>query len=404
MTDSSISIIEKLPSEIFHKILDHLKTTEMFYSLNNVCRRMNAFLISYNRYELDFSSLSRFDFNFFHSVIHPKNIISLTLSDDDRTPGQIGLFLSLTDIQEFRPLRSLALLQIEERHLIIFLQRISHRDLRSLTIKCRSGPRCRRNPTQILSLLSSIISQSTLRYLNLDLWNYEIKDLTWPTNCTARYLQIDSCSSSEICFILCRSPRLNTLILHNCSKLDIKKTFLPPFNYTFYEQLLSLSLEKVDNVRMNMLQRLLLVTPSLVYLKLIGFGQLSDGVFDGSQWEHFIEHHLLHLNKFQFFITTQKNNRQNADDLSPLIIPFSNNFWLQKKRWFIICDFIKSSSQIRLYSIPICQPHIEYASESNKISYTTLTTIEDDVDKTDDVRIVNINLSATGIKQNVCFE
>jgi hypothetical protein len=145
---------------------------------------------------------------------------------------------------------------------------------------------------------------------------------------------------------------------------------------------------------MNTLEYLLSVTPSLVYLKLIGSGHLHDDAFDGTRWKNFIENDLVFLEKFEFFFTTQGHGNQAADNVLSLIIPFSINFWKEEKHWFVQCDFIKSLSQIRLYSIPICQSNFECIRDSDIISCSTLITMNDDVKRMNSVRVVSINLSA----------
>jgi hypothetical protein len=405
MSGTNISIFETLPVEVFHKILNNLDTSEIYYSLYNVCQRFNTFLTNYNRYELDFRSISRSSFNIFCNVVQPKNIISLILSDDKRTPGQIGLFISLTNIQELHRLRSLTLLQIEERHLIAFLQHVSVHNLSSLTIDWRGRSRCHSTATEVLPLLSFAISQPNLRYLDLNLWIYDVKNLSWPTPCTLQYLRIDDCSFSDYCHILRYSHHLKTFVLQNCSMFDIDNTFSSPsFLSPSYPQLLSLSVENISNIRMQMLKFLLSVTPSLVYLKLIGSGRLLDNAFDGLQWRHFIRQHLHLLDKFDFFFTTQRNSLQSVDDVSSIITPFSHKFWIEKKHWFVTCDFIISFSQIRLYSMPTCQPCFDYVSESNISSRSTLITMDNEAERMNGVRIMNVNLSAAVTEQEVCFE
>ncbi len=400
MTDTTISIFEKLSTEVVHIILDNLDTSEIFYSLYNVCRRLNGILFSYNHYKLDFSSMSRSKFNFFINIIETKNIISLSLSDDDRTPGQIGLFLSLINIKELRRLRSLILLQVEERHLLIFLENVFLDNLCSLTIKWRRGARYRDNGIQILTRLSSIISQPNLRYLDLNLWIYEIKNLSWPTDSTLRYVRIDECSFSEYCLILRHSPYLKTFVINNSSMYDVDYIFSSPsFVRPSYDQLFSLSLENIRNIRMITLTSFLSVTPSLVHLKLIGSGSLTDNAFDGSQWETFLEQDLYFLEKFQFFFLSQRNTQQYFVEDFPLIIPFSKSFWTKKKCWFVTCDFIKSTLQVRLYSLPICQPCLEYIPQSNLFSHSTLITKNDDAERINDIRMINVNLSSEVHKQ-----
>jgi len=404
MSDIRISIFDRFPAEVFYRIFDHLSTREIFDIFYNLCQRLNAFVIGYNRYKLDFSSISRSDFDFYISIIRPRNIISLILSDDDQTPGQIGLFLSLFNIEEFRRVRSLSLLQIEERNLIVFLQQVFIHNLKSLIIRWRGGLRFHGYASEIHKLLSSIISQPNLRYLDLSLWIYEIKNLSWSNDCFLQYLCIDDCSFSEYCIILDSSPHLKTFLLRNGLMHDIDRTFSSSsFVRPSYYQLRSLSLDNLRNIHMETLTSLLSVTPSLVYLKLIGSGHLRDDVFDGTQWENFIENDLIFLEKFQFFFTTKGYGNQTADNVLSLIIPFSLHFWKEKKRWFVRSEFIKSLSQIRLYSIPICQSNFEYICESDIISRSTLIAMNDDVKRVNGIRTVSMNLQATTIEEEVCF-
>jgi hypothetical protein len=329
----------------------------------------------------------------------------LVLSDDDQTPGQIGLFLLLFNIEEFRRVRSLSLLQIEERHLIVFLQQVFIHNLHSLTIQWRGGLRFHGYASEIHKFLSSIISQPNLRYLDLSLWIYEIKNLSWPNHCYLQYLCIDDCSFSEYCIILDSSPHLKTFVLRNGLMHDIDRTFSSSsFIRPLYYQLRSLSLDNLRNIRMKTLQSLLSVTPSLVYLKLIGSGRLRDDAFDGTQWKNFIENDLICLEKFQFFFTTQGHGDQAADNVLSLIIPFSLHFWKEKKRWFVRSEFIKSLSQIRLYSIPICQSNFEYICESDIISRSTLIAMNDDIKRVNGVRTISMNLSTATIEEEVCFK
>lgn len=405
MTDRIVSILETLPVEVFHKILHHFDTSQMYYSLYNVSPRINAFLISYNHYKLNLCSISRFNFNVVCNIVQPQHIISLILSDDDQTPGQIGLFLSLFNAQELHRLHSLTLLQIEERHLFIFLQHIPIDNLSSLTIKWRGGSHCRGNSTRTLTLLSSAISQSNLRYLDLNLWIYGIKNLLLSNPCTLQYLCIDICSFSEYRLILDQSPHLKTLILRDYSMYDVDTTFSSPsFVRPSYQQLRSLSLNNRENIQMEILKSFLSVTPSLVHLKLIGSGCVRDGVFDGSRWKRFIRQYLCLLNKFEFYFTTQRNTDQTVDDISSLIAPFLKKFWIETKHWFVTCDFIESFSQIRLYSIPICQPRFEYTVESNIISRSTFTTIDNGVNRMNSVCMMTVNISSTIIEREVYFE
>lgn len=290
MTNTTISSsIDIFPVEIFHEIFDYLDTTTIFTVFYNICQQLNAYIISYDRYKLDLSSISKFDFDFLISFIDPRNIISLILSDDYRTPGQTDLFLSLVDFQEFRRLRSLSLLEVEERNLIRFLQNAPIHNLISLSIKWRGGSFRYDDHRKLLTLLSLSISQSNLKYLNLSLWFYEMKELLWSNRCGVEHLEIDNCSLSDYCFILHHSLYLKNLISHNGFTFDVINPVLSSLKNTSYDQLLSLSLENIENIQMNMFESLLTLTPSLVHLKLTGSGHLSNMAFSGYRWKDLIE-------------------------------------------------------------------------------------------------------------------
>jgi hypothetical protein len=74
---------------------------------------INAILRSYDTYHLDFKSISMSHFRHIYRHIRPEQVISLTLSDGDDTPGLSSLFLSRFRIEQFIRIRSLTLIQTE---------------------------------------------------------------------------------------------------------------------------------------------------------------------------------------------------------------------------------------------------------------------------------------------------
>ena len=394
----STSTLEILPMEIFHYILNYLDTPSIFHSFDGICERLNAFVNHYNNYKLDLSCASRSTFERFLLNICSKNIISLILSDDDRTPGQIGLFLSMMNVEEFGRLRSLSLLQIEEYHLLLFLKNGSFHRLKSLSIQWRGDSICDNNHFELLSLLSTLISSPNLRHLDLSLWIYEIKNLTWPKDCTLTSLSIDNCSFPEYRHILQNSPDLKTFTMRDRSMFNITDPFIWSLNSYSYDQLQSLSLNNLEKIEMILLIYLLSLTPSLVHLQLIGYGCLEHGAFDGQRWEDFIQNNLHCLKIFQFCFSTKKYGYQTENDVHSLINPFFNQFWKEINSWFVQCDFIKSLAQIRLYSIPFSHPHFEYTSQLDIISKSTFNENSEIIN----VNILTVNLSTSIIESKVC--
>jgi hypothetical protein len=93
--------IATFPIEVLqtlHQIFDNVDGTTVLLSVRNVCRRLQAIVNIYNRYELDLTSISKPDFHQLLRVICPQWITSLSLSGAEQTLGQINMFRSLIDI------------------------------------------------------------------------------------------------------------------------------------------------------------------------------------------------------------------------------------------------------------------------------------------------------------------
>jgi hypothetical protein len=102
----SLSRLDVLPVELIHNIFTYLSAHEIFYAFSNLTDYLDATLISYNRYLLNFRSVLKSQFDVTCHSIRPDQVISLKLSDDDDTPDQSELFFSLFNIEQFIHLRS----------------------------------------------------------------------------------------------------------------------------------------------------------------------------------------------------------------------------------------------------------------------------------------------------------
>jgi hypothetical protein len=141
------------------------------------------------------------------------------------------------------------------------------------------------------------------------------------------------------------------------------------------------------------LTSILILTPSLTYLKIIGLPDSFDTIADGFRWEQFIRANLPFLSKFEFFLTNMYNVYYRPKDIKLLISRFQTPFWLEEKHWFVICDYINYLNQVMLYTTPLCSTDFTYECEANKISYSTLTTMNNDPIITDNVRTINLTLT-----------
>jgi hypothetical protein len=376
-----------LPVELFYRILDDLDTETILFVMQYVCKRFYSITANYNRYELNFKSISKHKFHQLCRVAHPQNVISLTLSNDDKTPGQIGLFLSLYHIEEYTRLQSVTLISIEESYLKIILEHLlTICSLTSLVIHCELN--C------VLSvethiLLSLVIGKNSLRKLDLALGYAIIDKLEWPVVCSIQYLKLFShIRFDQFCTILRRSPRLKTMILRDCIINDIDELNSIISDTIPYRQLTSFTLEDCD-LEMTMIESLLSLTPSLVHFTIIGNG---DDLFDGARWEQSIQTKLLDLNKFEFAFQSNITITHDQTGVESLIAPFQTPFWLDTKRWFVTVLCIKDSPFINLYTTPDCASKINFHSPANKISCSTIPTTIKGLIPMDSVCEMSLNL------------
>ena len=175
--------LDSLPVEILYRILDHVDGQTILLSFRNICKKFKAIANTYNRYELDLTAISNADFHLACRTIRPEDLISLTLSNGDKTPNQIDLFFSLFAIDQLIRLRSLTLLQVYNNN-NDELQTLLHQifpvcPLTSLSIKSKTGDQLHSQ-----SLLLSIITQSTFRRLDFDIGCREFDKIPWPNNWT----------------------------------------------------------------------------------------------------------------------------------------------------------------------------------------------------------------------------
>ncbi|CAF3550412.1 unnamed protein product [Rotaria socialis] len=380
MPANIIPYLDILPVELIYHILNFLDTHTILLSLRYVCKHFYVISNVFNQCKLNLNSCRKSDFYRFCRIINPLNVISLILSDDDKTPGQIGLFLSRFNLKQFNHLRSLILLEIDDSNLNVILHDLPYLFLTSLTIKSRASLTWTQ---QTLAYLSKILEQSSLKELTLSIWCFEIYDFVWPNQCQIEYLHISNrITFEQYCILLEQCLFLRTLIIKDVlwNDTDISVSI-------FYRQLNSLTLE--DN-RMDVfkLEQFLSLTPSLIYLKVIGMAYLIDSY----RWEKILRIKLPNLNTFEFFFLSWKDVNYSFCDIESLIQPFQTSFWLENKQWAVNCDYIINPTEVMLYSVPICKTSFQYYDEANKISCSNFTKMNINQAMLDNICQLRLNL------------
>ena len=364
-----------LPLEMLHRLFDVLDGTTILLSMRNVCQRFQTVVDTYNRYQLDLTSLSKPDSHRLLSIIRPEYVTGLSLSDGEMTPGQIGLFLSLIDIRHFTRLRSLTLLEIAEPHLHVFLRHAVTCSLTSFTLRPNVGRW--REEQLILQYLSSIIVQPSLLRLELFDGNLSasIDRLKWAVNCKLRHLRLTSFRRRSVSRLLDRLPDLRTLGLDE----DIPATQSSSFFYepeecfsTPCSRLTSLTLSNMSQ-EVDTIPSALSHTPFLRHLKIIS---ASYHRIDGSRWEEMIRTNLLFLSRFDFYTRfyRRRSNEETVECvLNELMTPFRTPFWTEEKRWLVVCNVFPTRDIVDVYTSPICISSYAYLSD---LTMKTITNLE----------------------------
>jgi hypothetical protein len=387
MSNATIDCLSTLPVEILHRIFDGLDVSTIVLSLRITCRRLKAIVDNYDRYALDFRSISRTNFQFLCRLVDPRKVTSLTLASMEETFDQIELFISYFRVRQFNRIRSLTLIDIKENQLKDVLKRFQYTSLTSFSFTL--GSRDDRRKMTTARLISSIITKANLHHLNLDIYFHRIENITWPVQCTIRYLKIRFCDEfNQILTILRCSSHLKTLVVefsHSVDRIITQQNS----SSTIFHQITSLTLEQL---RMNIddLEYFLSLMPSLIHLKLIGFGHFMDG----NRWEQFIQTNLPCLNQFELFVE-KKQNEDTPVDIKSILTSFQTPFWLEHKKWFFTCEYVELWSKIfKLYSIPMCVTSLTYVPESNKTSLSTFDpTINNNMSIMDNVKTIKFTAS-----------
>lgn len=352
--------LDRLPTEILYQILDLLHCETILTSFANVSRRFREIAKTYNRYRIDLRSISKSNFHIICRMIQPENVKSLTLSDDDKTPGQIGLFLSSFDINKFKQLRHLTLINIAA----IDLKKISHRFklnlLRSFTMETRGN-----HVLLPVKMIKYIVEQPHLNKLRLKSLGCVFDRISWPLDCSLQCLKIETCTQAQFLTLLNRLPNLKALdmILYSIDSTVAKASVI-------HRSLINLTINIVG-ISLTTLEPLFQLTPSLVHLKIVSSNCHSDIISNSFLWETMIQVTLPELERFEFFFTVHHQRQDLRFNAETVIEPFRQPFWLEYKHWLVCCEQTGTRKlKTHLYTIPICKDHWKYQEPIEKVFST----------------------------------
>jgi hypothetical protein len=389
-TDENPSL-STLPVELVYRIFGYLDTRTIVRSIRCVCKQLYKLVNTYNQFDLDFKSILKIDFIFLCNYISPENVISLTLSDNDQTPGQIQYFLSLFRLNQFSQLRSLTLIEIDDCYLSIIVKDIQTSSLNSLTIHSERDYLQNNTSPEDLSL---VLSLSTLRKIDLNISTFDLSRLSWPIECSIQHLEIDCRTVNDYYTIVQLLPNLRRFVVRQLNEKMNDETISNLDNLESFGQLYSLTL-KSCSIDMFILKLLLSLTLSIENLQLIRCIDLNEFISHSTEWETFLQTKLPSLNKLQFFLIDDGQVFANTLFNTELILnSFRTPFWIERKKWFVICDYIISSQIVILYTPSCFDPEFEYVYHSKPTSRSTSSSVIDNPVIMDEVKKMYLDLGS----------
>ncbi|CAF0892252.1 unnamed protein product [Adineta ricciae] len=88
-------LLDQFPVEIIFNVFSYLSASDILRSFHDFSRYLRQCIRSYDQFKVNFKSIFKRDFDFIWRVLRPDQILTLTFSDDEETPGQIDYFFTL---------------------------------------------------------------------------------------------------------------------------------------------------------------------------------------------------------------------------------------------------------------------------------------------------------------------
>jgi hypothetical protein len=235
----NICFFDLLPIELLYTLFTYFLAHEILLSFSNISDHVDAVLLSYSCYRVDFNSILKCHFDLICRQIRPDQVISLKLSDNDDTPGQTELFLSRFRIKHFTRLQSLILGIMEYENLeSIFsnmnqLNQLCSFSFHSDRIKWRY-PAWIRDSTHAKSRIDSLILK-TYDQVIPQLTRYSCRDgnmlTSKPLPCL-RYLTLKEATVDELQIIFSQVSKLRSLNVGLTGDVSNIKFLSSPYQLT----------------------------------------------------------------------------------------------------------------------------------------------------------------------------
>jgi hypothetical protein len=87
-------LLDRFPVELIFNIFTYLTAIEIVDSFYSFSRYLRECIRSYEEYRINLKSIHKSKFDRICNIIRPDQIMTLTISDDEETPGQMNLFFT----------------------------------------------------------------------------------------------------------------------------------------------------------------------------------------------------------------------------------------------------------------------------------------------------------------------
>ncbi len=202
--------LDILPVELLHALFSYFLAHEILLTFTNVSPYIDAILVSYPNYRVDFKSILKTHFNLVCRTVIADQILSLTLSGLDDTPKQCQLFFTHFRIEYFSRLRSIGLINIDKqlmKHIVNFIDKLNRHCQISL------------DNSDIRTLVSSpVICQLTRLRIT------DRKQFAWTNWSDLLPFDIGRSSITTVQYICMNAPKLQSLDIcleHNGSNIAL---------------------------------------------------------------------------------------------------------------------------------------------------------------------------------------
>ncbi|CAF1934510.1 unnamed protein product [Rotaria magnacalcarata] len=314
---------DRLPVELLHMIFQFLSDCDVIWSFFYVSPYLDAVVNNYNYQKINFQSISKTRFDFVCNHLNLPRIISLTLSNDSKTPGQVELFFNRFKLQDFISLRVLTIISVTSEDInpiLSDLPKLPH--LTSLITECRSH--------QSL-LLGQVLNQlKSLQHLSVSYGDIFDHNVALPLR-NLKELNAGICNFLELRRLQMIVPALVSLKINLQANHQLQ--LFSDSDIWSSLQRLDLTLNHETTITFTEIQQLLYRFHKLTHLTLNVRG-LAENLANGYLWETCSA--IIRLRTFHFIIEFDNHPLIDQSELVDEIFrSFSTPFWLDVKKWYI---------------------------------------------------------------------